>query len=274
MAAKSLFEKAASQYGNFRKSNNSLTLCPNNYRFFFQDTGDRITCTNTYTGDSFLEVDEDTDAGKICRFISRQLESINPGLPPARMLGGNGKDFETLLMEEAGRLSKQGVLTMSRYGTMSTMVEGEWRPVPSLPDFEGVVHGGSQFIIEAKVCSQNKLRFQKQFIKHKQVQHMLDRSDFEVPCFVLIHFNERLGATFYEPPFTVAVPVERERMGGWKGWEAYAGLSAAEKKANKEGEPLTRELALKIGTRVEWHLPKRCTKPRPSLSFVPLADGS
>ena len=83
---------------------------------------------------------------------------------------------------------------MSRYGTMSTMVDGEWRPVPSLPDFEGVRHDGSQFIIEAKVCTQPAFRMNVDKIKHKQVKHMLDRSDFNVPCYVAIHFNERMGA--------------------------------------------------------------------------------
>ena len=173
----------------------------------------------------------------------------------------SGKEFEEALILEAGRLETQKLMTMGRYGTMVVMVDGKWLPVPSYPDFEGVLPGGRQFIIEAKVCSQPSFRIQSDKLKHKQVRHLLERAEFGVICLLLLHFTGRVGKTFEDKPMTLAIPVTPARLGGWEVWEQYAAC----KDKKKEFPCLSRELAQSIGKPVRWHTPPRCATVRPDL---------
>jgi hypothetical protein len=207
-----------------------------------------------------LDLQETTDLGDILQFIYTTVAALDPAPPPAH-LGGNGKDFEESLMTEAGRLEKQGILTMGRYGTMVSLVDNEWRPIPSYPDFEGARRNGRQFIIEAKVCTQPSFRVRNDNLKFKQVRHMMTRSRFSVSCYLVVHFNARLGRTFYDPAFTVAIPVKPAELGGWPVWDEYARC----KDKNFEFPPITREQALQLGELVKWHIPARSTNPRPDL---------
>lgn len=143
---------------------------------------------------------------------------------------------------------------MDRYGTESRRIDGEVLEVASKPDFEGVITGARQFIIEAKVCSQSAFAMQKQTIKPKQVRHMLIRSAFGVPCFVLIHFNERIGQRFHDPAETIALPVKHD---GWEGWQDFL-----------DGKPVSainRSMASRLGVKVLWTAPGRAVKPLPDL---------
>lgn len=262
MSKKSIFERAISQFDCLDKSSTQMLVTVRSHDLTFTLKADRVSLA--VDGDHYLdlELNATTDVGDVCKFIADSIDGRRMlGDPAPSKLGGHGKEFEEALLLEAKGLEKQGVLTMTRYGTQVSMVNGEWLPVPSYPDFEGVLHDGRQFIIEAKVCSQPSFRMAKEKIKHKQVQHMLKRSKFDVRCFVVIHFNERLGATFYDKPMTVAIPVCYAINKGWEVWEQYAEC----KEKTKEFPSITRELAEQIGKRVEWYTPARSTKPRPDL---------
>jgi penicillin-binding protein-related factor A (putative recombinase) len=267
--AKSNFEKALDYFaigGCFVKGSDfeSYTIQYGGYGYKFTSDGKKVLSESDLLIPCEMAVTATTTVGEICKFISEELFRSKNRLPAPGKLAGSGKDFEELMLSEAGRLENQKLLTMNRYGVMVVNIKGEWMPVPSLPDFEGVLSTGQQFITEAKVCTQPSFRIQKDKLKHKQVAHMLNRSRFNVKCFLTVHFNERLGSTFYDAPFTVAVPVKHSKDGGWEVWEQFA----AEKDKKKEFPSLTRELAREIGIEIPWHIPPRCTTLRPDLSFL------
>ena len=79
--------------------------------------------------------------------------------------------------------------------------------IPSLPDFEGVLQGGRQFIIEAKVVGNGTLALNASKVKPRQVRHMLERHKMGSLCFFLIHYCKRVLKTKVVSPFTVAVPI-------------------------------------------------------------------
>lgn len=266
---KSLFQKAAAKLTEscpdlfeFELGANGLCATYDSHRVTFREEETRIDAylTGSAMRVKQLELQETTDLGDLLQFMHLTLASFDPAPPPAQ-LGGNGKDFEESLMTEAGRLEKAGILTMCRYGTQVSLVDNEWKPIPSYPDFEGVRRNGRQFIIEAKVCTQPSFRVRNDNLKFKQVRHMMTRSRFSVSCYLVVHFNARLGATFYDPAFTVAIPVKPAELGGWPVWEDYAKC----KDKNFEFPPITREQALQLGDRVRWHIPARSTNPRPDL---------
>lgn len=164
------------------------------------------------------------------------------------------KEFEDLLLQGANRAEKAGLLSMARYGVQVSLFNGEWTPISSLPDFDGVVRGGRQFIIEAKKCEKSALAIDKKTIKPRQVRHMLSRARMGVRCFVVIHFCERQGKTFHDPAQTLAIPVNDE----WSLWQDFL-----------DGKPVTginRQLARRRGRKVEWTKPKGCQKALPDLA--------
>lgn len=266
---KSLFQKAVEQlvtkYPNqFSTANGDTWLVAESadHKLIFSESP---TSVDAYLANSSLclkqkELQDTTDLGDILQFIHLTLAALSPASPPTH-LGGNGKDFEEALMTEAGRLEKMGFLTMGRYGTMVSLVDNEWRPIPSYPDFEGVRRNGRQFVIETKVCTQPSFRVRNDNLKFKQVRHMMTRSRFSVSCYLVVHFNARLGATFYDPAFTVAIPVKPAELGGWPVWDDYAVC----KDKHFEFPPITREQAQQMGKLVKWHIPARSTNPRPDL---------
>lgn len=201
------------------------------------------------------------DKGDVLQFMHMAVAKLDACYPPTK-LGGNGKDLEDLLLSEAQRLEKLSILTMGRYGVKASLVDHEWRPISSLPDFEGVMHTGNQFVIEAKVGSGVSLPMDRDHVKFQQIRHMITRCKFNVECFLLVHFNSRLGATFYDHPFTVALPVSTADRGGWEVWEKYA----ANKNSKQKFPAITRAFALEIGKVVRWHIPARAKILRPDLS--------
>lgn len=228
----------------------------------FREEGGRIVFSGP---DGLVEgVPANRSSGEIRKFIFAAIRALgNEAFIPTKF-SNSGKDFEELCLKEAGRLEKMGVLTMGRYGVQGNMFGGEWAPVDSLPDFEGALASGRQFIMEAKVCSWGAFRMRKQQIKHRQLRHMLRRSAFRVPCYLLLHFNERLGKTFYEPPFTTAIPVKPASAGGWPVFEEFA----FDKEKDREHPSLSRELALEIGTLVDWFIPPRNRVAVPDLEAL------
>lgn len=167
-------------------------------------------------------------------------------VPP--VLAGNGKDFEEALLDQATRMEKE--LTMGRYGVSVSLINGEWRPVPSKPDFDGTFMGGGQFNVEAKVCSKPSFSLEEDKFKSSQYDWMRNKALYGVPCYLLIHFNAREGKTFKEEAFTVSIHVHPE-LQIWRDYEA--GILKS----------ISREMAKEIGTLVPWTIPKGSRKPLP-----------
>ena len=165
---------------------------------------------------------------------------------PAKL---NGKKFEKLLLEYTVREKKR--LTMDRYGVQVAFIDGAWTPVPSFPDFEGVIMGGKQFIVEAKSCSAASFPLHDDKFKERQYRHMKRRSKYGVPCFLIVHFNQRILKTKTVPAMTISIRVD-PGMQLWKDFEA--GLVKS----------ISPELALENGSVVEWKTPKGCRKALPA----------
>jgi hypothetical protein len=267
MATENNFLKAAKQFSGTHLPDRFLTSYYS-YSFAFKDCGDKIVCSTQHAPEFEMKKTTGTSVGEICRFIRLALEDVERegARPPEKLKGATAAgSFEDLISREGDRLEKEGVLTLGRYPVASAIVSGSSRPVqmPSKPDFEGVTRSGQQFIFEAKVCSSGAFELSKTFLKPKQVQHMLTRAKFGVPCFLLLHFNDRLGKTFYESAFTVAIPVKPVDLAGYDIWEKFVGAKGA------YSGNITRKEALDLGRLVPWHIPKQCKGPRPNLlSFL------
>lgn len=167
-----------------------------------------------------------------------------------------GKDFEQLLMDAAKRHEREGGITMGRYGVQGLRLKDGVVLIPSLPDFEGVLADGRQFIIEAKAVQGASLSLQGDHFRVRQYAHLVKRAEFNVRTFLLIHFAARTLTNSIQHAMTVAVPVRRD-MPFWQEYEA------------KDSCTLHRDTAQEIGQLVPWTAPKGCKKPLPDLiSFL------
>lgn len=176
-----------------------------------------------------------------------------------------GKEFEELIMEAGARERKAGLMTLGRYGVQGMVVQGKTLLVPSLPDFEGVLAGGHQFIIEAKVCSSASIQMDKKFVKPRQISHMLERSAMGAQCFLLIHFNARKLQNANQPAFTVALPVTAKSSPVWQRFvDIYAEANRLRCEPTSR-ESISRDKAYDMGTVVRWVAPKGCRKALPDL---------
>lgn len=173
-----------------------------------------------------------------------------------------GKEFEALVLFRARELEKLGILTMGRYGVNVVMMNDPvthkpaWQPIPSLPDFEGILAGsGRQIILEAKVCSQASYPIAATGKKNpKQIDHMLLRSRFGALCFLLIHFNSRQLLRKSDEAATYAIPVRPDDHF----WLEYV---------NCGRRTLNRQEAEMYGVSVPWNqYSARSTKLTPDLT--------
>ena len=139
---------------------------------------------------------------------------------------------------------------MGRYGVSVSLINGEWRPVPSKPDFDGTFMGGGQFNVEAKVCTGASFPLSEDKFKESQYDWMRNKALYGVPCYLVIHFNAREGKTFKDEPFTVTILVHPE-LQIWRDYEAGTLKS------------ISREMAKEIGTLVPWTIPKGSRKALP-----------
>lgn len=179
-----------------------------------------------------------------------------------------GSEFECLLMEAAAREEDAGLLTMGRYGVDGVIVQGKTLLVPSKPDFDGVLATGRQFVIEAKCCDGPSFELRKDKIKPKQVAHMLTRSRFNVPCFLVIHFAERILKNSTSPAITVAIPITAENPIWQKFVDAHV-KARREKTAVESQGSIGRDAAQDLGQLVPWRVSKGCRKALPDLlSFL------
>ena len=161
------------------------------------------------------------------------------------------KEFEQLILD-AGKRDHR--IEIDRYGVQVSLIAGEWRPIQSLPDFDGVLEQGRQFIMEAKTNSKTSLTLDKKHIKPRQIKHMLKRSRMGVPCFLIVHFNEFELKTKTHPAITVAVPVNDED----ERWELLS--------TGKSAGSLGRSEACAMGDVITWSVPPRCQKALPDIA--------
>lgn len=127
-----------------------------------------------------------------------------------------------------------------------------WQPMQSLPDFEGVLLGGRQFVFDAKVCSQASFPLAESTMKERQLRHLLRRAQFGAISFLLIHFNARSLITKSIPARTIAFPVRPDHPF----WEAFA---------RGEIKRITEQDAELYGIHVEWNIATGKRKLSPDL---------
>ena len=186
----------------------------------------------------------------------------NEDLGPAAL---KGKEFETLLCERHKQLKSLRIAMVDRCGVKAARMGDQTILHPSYPDFEGVVSRGYQFKYDAKVCSKSSFSLyeywyptqeddkQKPGKLHRQLKHMMERSEFGVKCFFLIHWNARALKTKTVDQATWAFPVHHE-MAFWKSFLCL------------EVRQITREDCERLGKRVYWNtLTDRQRKKLPDL---------
>lgn len=163
-----------------------------------------------------------------------------------------GRDFEALVLERFRKDEADGRCTVSRYGVQVSFVGGEWKPIKSYPDFEGVLPGGRQFIVEAKVCRAASFPLDDDKFKNRQYRHMIRRANFGVISILLVHFPQRELVKRQVASLTVAYPVYSQL----RFWEAFD---------RGEVKRLTRMDCAENGIEVFWTIPDRCRKATPDV---------
>lgn len=162
------------------------------------------------------------------------------------------KQFEDDCLERMRKEEARGNATMSRYGVQVSMVGEQLIQVPSLPDFEGVLLGGRQFVFDCKRTGASSLSIDDHKFKDRQLRHMLTRARFGAVCFVLIHWSERVLKTRTDPEVTWAFPIHPEH----EFWRAVD---------RKEVKAITREDCEEHGELVPWDTFPGERKPRPNV---------
>ena len=167
------------------------------------------------------------------------------------------KEWEQECLESFSWIKKRNYGHMSRYGVSASFMKGEWRPISSLPDFEGVLNHdgmvGRQFIFDCKVCSGpsfplTKLREERK----RQLIHMLDRADVGAICFFAVWFNAHTTTSNHYPPESWAFPVYREHPL----WSNFA---------QGFGSTITRLACEEYAVPIQWQVPPRGNRIRPDL---------
>lgn len=160
-----------------------------------------------------------------------------------------GKDLEEACI--AAIQHSEDTATMGRYGVSSVMVGGRFTPIKSLPDFEGVMMGGRQFIFDAKVCGKASFPIDDK-VMARQVPHMLRRARYGAISFLLVHFNPRELSRKTVPSLTVAVAVHPE-LQLWR--DVDGGFVKS----------ISRDHCLDYGVTLDWDKPGRAKRQLPKL---------
>lgn len=163
-----------------------------------------------------------------------------------------GKELEKLCIYRMQQEEVRGVATMSRYGVQTSMVDEKWIPIRSLPDFEGIMFGGRQFVIEVKVCSAASFPLDDDKFKARQLKHLMTRGRFGAVSMLLIHFNGRVLAKKTEPAITWALPVYPEHD-FWREFD------------RGEVKRIARSDCEQYGHEVPWTVFAGCRKESPDL---------
>jgi len=163
----------------------------------------------------------------------------------------SGGDFEKITAEALAIESDCGSIDWARYGVKMSFQQGKYRPIHSMPDFEGVIApGGRQFVFDCKVSSGPSLKMDK--VKSHQMSFMLGREARGAICFLFVHFNARELKTKSEPPETYAIPVATT-LDLWYAW------------ARGEFDSISRSAAEEHGIAVPWVKAEGKRKYRPNM---------
>lgn len=176
------------------------------------------------------------------------------------------KDFEKVVLERLLQDTELKRCDAGRYGVQMAVVGKDndgrpsYQPIRSLPDIEGVLPGGRQFIFDAKVCSASKfdlspyrLSDEVRGSKCRQLRHLLRRASLDAIAFFLIHWNSRELKTKSEPAETFAFPVSR-RCPFWTSF------------LRGETKALRRSDCYDLAVRVSWNRRSaRERRPRPDV---------
>jgi penicillin-binding protein-related factor A (putative recombinase) len=162
------------------------------------------------------------------------------------------KEFEEIVLQRMRHHEEKGEATMSRYGVQGVYTDGQWRPIQSLPDFEGLLPGGRQFTFDCKVCGQASFPLDEDKFKRRQLRHMVTRAKFGGIAFLLIHFTERELVKSSVPAETWAIPVSWDHPL----WQAFD---------RGETKRITREACQEFGVKVEWNVLAGQHKERPDV---------
>lgn len=203
----------------------------------------------------YLDADIEEPANPSSRIFN--ADPTEPLRYPTTLTLG-AKEWENVTLEAIKLEREHKTLTGNRYGVDCRPMpskkhrgEIEWTPVASLPDFEGVLMNGPQFVIEnKKVASRKSLQLNDDKLKKRQLAHMFDRDEFGGVCFLLVHFNPRelkAGSTNSE---TFAFPVSKTHPF----WIQF-GLGTL--------NSLTPEHCVEFGFRVPWGSKYRSRTMRP-----------
>lgn len=111
----------------------------------------------------------------------------------------SAKEWEATTLEAIKLEEKHETMTGNRYGLDCRPMPSkkhpgdiEWTPVASLPDFEGLLMNGPQFVIEnKKVASRKSLQLNEDKFKKRQLAHLFKRDKFGAISMLLVHFNPR-----------------------------------------------------------------------------------
>lgn len=162
------------------------------------------------------------------------------------------KQFEDDCLERMRAEEKRGHATMSRYGVQVSMVGDKLIQIPSLPDFEGVLNAGRQFVFDCKCCSAAALAIDDHKFKARQLRHMLTRARFGAICFVAIKWARRELKTRTDPEVTWAFPIHPSHPF----WQAVD---------RGEVKSITREDCEDHGAMIPWNTLPGERKPRPDV---------
>jgi len=177
-----------------------------------------------------------------------------------------GREFEDKIADRLEVYKSLGSAHIGRYGVQvlgspdPTHPSGtRWTPLRSLPDYEGALHTGQQVIFDAKVVSAASLSLSEyrwegtgSKSKSRQLRHMLDRSLYNVGCYLLIHWNPRAGKTFATPPETYLFPVRLRSQF----WQAFV---------RAEVKSISLKDCQELGARVQWNRNGRERSARPDV---------
>lgn len=170
-----------------------------------------------------------------------------------------GKKLEQLILLDARWRMEREEFHLSRYGVQATIMgkpgnpEAQVRVLRSLPDFEGILPGGRQFIFESKVCSGASFQLSdKTHFAERQLSHLLARSALGAISGILVHFSQRILKTRTYPPATYLFPV----LNALSFWEEFS---------RGEVKSLPRVACEEYGIRVLWWKPAKCKQFRPDL---------
>ena len=141
--------------------------------------------------------------------VAEQIDSYGTRL--------SGSDFEDLVKARCETLQQREIAAIGKYGVKVRFdaAVNAYRPIRSLPDFEGVCGPhATQVIFDCKVESGASFCLAKYRIadmqpKALQLRHMYVRSSFGAVCFFLIHFNARELKLKSVEAKTYAMPVHR-----------------------------------------------------------------